>query len=511
MKLYIYKITTIAAFLCLSVISYAQTPFVGIANWQGNKPAAVCVTLDDGCINQFLFGQAVLDSHGIKGSFNIITNLKSNCDGGNAPAGDLNYYQGSGSQYWDLLQTAINKGHEIGDHTVTHPYLDSLWHDTTKVPGRYKEWRDTVGQEIGQSKVTLEQELYEPNSTTTHYNILTFAYPYGSGQNTRPLVDTVQKYFIGARAAGTHSSTLTWDTYADALATPDTVTKDSSFFNYYYQVESYGMTNTTTSKWFAAQLDSTIKNQGWFIPMYHNIGNTRSLVDSDLYTVSDTAFSHQMDSLALKKDSLWIAPFRDVLRYSKENISTSIDSVRIKGDSVLTAYVSDSIKNPIFNVPLTFVISNWGCACDMDSIVQTGTISGTGTKTHKKLAVAKGTKGTIQFNAVVDSGGVLTLYKSIKVVTGIIPSADTYFELYQNVPNPTSATTAISYSLKQAGNVQLELFDITGTTSKTLVSESQEIGKHSYSLNTESLQAGVYFYRLSSGGVFDVKKMVVIK
>ena len=499
----------VVAIICSTFLCHAQTntkpsPSVSTANWQGNKKAAVCVTFDDGCVNQFAIGQAVLDSHNIKGTFNIITDLPSNCDGATNPAGGPNVYGGTANPlYWAMLQKAINVGHEIGAHTVHHPYLGNVWADT--VNGNPEGGRDSVGHEISKSKVTLEKELYESDGKTP-YSVLTFAYPYGSGQDTIAIVDSVQKYFIAAREAGTYSDVITWDTYADPLAPPDFNVADDAFFDYYYQVESYAATDTMSSKWFARQLDSTIKYSGWFIPMYHNIGGGHSL-DSDLYTVSDTSFYAQMDSLVAKKDSLWIAPFRDVARYSKEKISSSISiatDTKLTNDSIMTIYFSDTIKNPLFNVPLTVLVSGLGCTCSIDSVKQGG----------KKLVVTKPSKGTIQFEAIPDSGNII-IYQDTDTTSRVTaistPSAVDYFELYQNVPNPTSSTTTISYYLKQGGTVTLELFDINGTTAKTLVSEVQTTGKHSYSLSTDNLSAGIYFYRLTSDNAFDVKKMVIIK
>src|SRR6185437_6917260 len=84
------------------LLCHAQTnpsPSVSIANWQGNKKAGLCITLDDGCINQFKLGQPIMDSLNLNGTFYIIANLPSNCDGGydNGTA----YYTGADSTaYW---------------------------------------------------------------------------------------------------------------------------------------------------------------------------------------------------------------------------------------------------------------------------------------------------------------------------------------------------------------------------------------------------------------------------
>ena len=471
-----------------SLTGYAQssTPSVNIVNWQGNKKAAVCVTLDDGCDQQFATARPIMDKLGIKGTFFIITDLDYNCDGGPNATPTIAVYNGKGSpEYWDSLQNTINLGHEIGAHTVHHPNLDDVFN---KGKGA-----DSLGDEIHLSKVALEQELHMPNKPGVPYNVLTFAYPYGSGQDTLPIIDTVQKYFIAARGAGTQSYSHTWDTYIDA-----TQQKAQGFLNYYYQVESYACTDTLDIKWFNAMLDSTIQNSGWFNPMYHNIGGTS--LENDEYSVSATNFQAQMEAIVAQESNIWVAPFKDVARYSKENINSKATFISTK-NGVTTIGLTTTLTDTNFCVPLTLLVSNFNCTCSVDSVKQAG----------KQLAFSTPNTSELQFNALPLAGNI-TIYTHTGAVTALVaPSASDYFELYQNVPNPSSSSTAISYNLKQAGAVTLELFDITGATAKTLVSEQQTIGKYSYSLNTDNLQAGIYFYRLSSGNAFDVKKMVVIR
>ena len=492
MKSYIPQLLLTLAIISYSLLGFTQTssPSVNIANWQGNKKAAVCVTLDDGCDQQFVVGKHVMDSLGIKGTFFIITNLNSNCDGGQGANPPMTIYNGKGSpEYWDTLQNTINQGHEIGAHTVHHPELASIYN---------KYGIDSVTKELSMSKATLEQELHEPGQDTIPYKVLTFAYPYGSGQDNKHIIDSVQKYFIAARAAGTYDSVITWDTYANAKNPTS-----NGFINYWYQVESYAATDTMSNQWFSRQLDSTIKYAGWFNAMYHNIGGTS--LDADLYSVSPSNFRAQMEAIVAQKNNLWVAPFRDVVRYNKETASST---AKVKTSDSLTTVISltDTIKNPAFCVPLTLLVSNFTCTCSIDSIKQAENI----------LSFCTPTTSQIQFNAVPNAGDI-TIYtgtaakKSGGITAISAPSTEDYFELYQNVPNPALATTAISYNLKQAGAVTLELFDINGTTTKTLVSEVQTIGKHSYSLSTDNLQTGIYFYRLTSGNTFDVKKMVVIR
>jgi len=85
------------------------------------------------------------------------------------------------------------------------------------------------------------------------------------------------------------------------------------------------------------------------------------------------------------------------------------------------------------------------------------------------------------------------------------------YALLQNYPNPFNPTTEISYQLPAAGFVTLNVYDVLGRKAKTLVSERQNAGTHSLTLNAAGLSSGVYFYRLTAGNFVDTKKLLLLK
>ncbi len=85
------------------------------------------------------------------------------------------------------------------------------------------------------------------------------------------------------------------------------------------------------------------------------------------------------------------------------------------------------------------------------------------------------------------------------------------FGLMQNYPNPFNATTRISYTLDNAAMVKLEVFDVAGKWSRTLVHGKQDAGKHQLTFDAQSLSSGVYYLRLNVEGRTAVKKMAVVK
>lgn len=89
-------------------------------------------------------------------------------------------------------------------------------------------------------------------------------------------------------------------------------------------------------------------------------------------------------------------------------------------------------------------------------------------------------------------------------------SAGNAFVLYQNFPNPFSKSTHIEFDAKFAANVLLELYSADGKKIETLLDEVV-YGRNRVDVNASKLDAGVYYYRLTTSGKTYTKKMVVVK
>ncbi len=86
-----------------------------------------------------------------------------------------------------------------------------------------------------------------------------------------------------------------------------------------------------------------------------------------------------------------------------------------------------------------------------------------------------------------------------------------HFELHDAFPNPFNPSTNISYTLNKSSEVHLEVFDSLGKKVADLVQNFQTAGAYNILFNASRLSSGLYFYRLSSGGFSDVRKMYLIK
>jgi hypothetical protein len=104
-------------------------------------------------------------------------------------------------------------------------------------------------------------------------------------------------------------------------------------------------------------------------------------------------------------------------------------------------------------------------------------------------------------------------YSSIVEVEVLTPGT---FILAQNYPNPFNPSTKITFSLAVDSKVRLKVFDALGQDVTTLVNENLSAGVHNYDFNAESLNSGIYIYKIEASGAngaefVDIKKMMFVK
>ncbi|WP_211204022.1 leucine-rich repeat domain-containing protein [Chloroherpeton thalassium] len=85
------------------------------------------------------------------------------------------------------------------------------------------------------------------------------------------------------------------------------------------------------------------------------------------------------------------------------------------------------------------------------------------------------------------------------------------YALEQNYPNPFNPSTTIAFSMKQAGNAKLSVYDLLGRVVYETVLDVSA-GSHTIQFHAGHLTSGIYFYRLvASGNVIGTKKMLLLK
>lgn len=120
----------------------------------------------------------------------------------------------------------------------------------------------------------------------------------------------------------------------------------------------------------------------------------------------------------------------------------------------------------------------------------------------------------------VDANGLLTArmervdFPPVSIALSDIASVDglpTSYDLGQNYPNPFNPATVISYDVPKASHVTLEVFNVLGQRVASLVDQEMDAGKYTVEFDGSEISSGIYFYRLTSDGFTDTKKMVMVK
>ena len=124
----------------------------------------------------------------------------------------------------------------------------------------------------------------------------------------------------------------------------------------------------------------------------------------------------------------------------------------------------------------------------------------------EKSAAKGGTTEVTEWRSSLDGSGEAS--KPVET-----PSS---FTLDQNYPNPFNPTTTIRYTLTEAANVTLTIYNQLGQRIRTLASGPQAAGTHTLEWNATNdagarVPSGLYVYRLEAGNVSLTRSMTLLK
>ena len=85
------------------------------------------------------------------------------------------------------------------------------------------------------------------------------------------------------------------------------------------------------------------------------------------------------------------------------------------------------------------------------------------------------------------------------------------YALEQNYPNPFNPVTTIKFSIPEATNVRLSVYNVLGEKVTELVDGKLEAGRYSYEWNGSNVATGIYIYELRTEKFISIKKMLLIK
>ena len=128
------------------------------------------------------------------------------------------------------------------------------------------------------------------------------------------------------------------------------------------------------------------------------------------------------------------------------------------------------------------------------------------------------TSGNIEIKVILSDGELTdslnwTLESTVNIAEKLLPQETS---LYQNYPNPFNPTTTIKYDVKEAGMVEVAVYNSRGALVKKLVNENKEAGRYQLKWSGidsygRGVTSGLYFYKMSTKGFTKIRRALLVK
>jgi hypothetical protein len=182
---------------------------------------------------------------------------------------------------------------------------------------------------------------------------------------------------------------------------------------------------------------------------------------------------------------------------------TSFSASVVKGAVNLSWKTATEVNNMGFNVERSSNKSDWTKL----AFVQ-GNQTTTSTNSYSYVDKSVNQTGNYYYRLKqIDNDGSYK-YSSIVEVDVNSPSV---FTLNQNYPNPFNPSTVISYTLPQASNVKLMVYNAIGQPVRVLENGFKNSGTYNVTFNASELSSGIYFCKIEAGQFSSIRKMMLVK
>ena len=270
---YMRKQTRVAVLIFTIFISlfegnvFAQT-IDTVFKWPEGKKAAISLTFDDARFSQVDTGTALLDKYGVKATFFVVPS--------------------SVEQRLDGWKKAVANGHEIGNHTMTHPCTGNFLWSRKNALENYSI--NDIQNEITECNTRIKELL----GVTAEV----FAYPCGQkfvgrDTNTKSYVPLISKMFILGR--GWRDETLVDPLFCD-LSQVSGIEMDGKNFDEILSL-----------------IEEAKKNGQWLILAGHEMG------EGGVQTTQLSMLKQLIEYIQNPSNQIWIAPAGTVAEYIEKN------------------------------------------------------------------------------------------------------------------------------------------------------------------------------------------------
>ncbi len=262
-----FKLIVLAFVMHLNTVVFAQKDSA-LFTWPEGKRAAVSLTFDDARESQVIVGTNLLDQYGIKATFFVVpATMEKQLDG------------------W---KKAVAKGHEIGNHSLTHPCTGNFtWSRTNAL-------EDYTLEQMKDQLVGCNKRIQE----LLHVKAEVFAYPcgqkfVGKGINTKSYVPLVAELFLAGRGwLDEAANDPTYDNFAQLTG----VESDGKDFEQVLPL-----------------LEDAKKTGQWLVLAGHEMG------DSGTQTTRLAMLKKLIEYAQNPSNGIWIEPMGTVAKYIKEH------------------------------------------------------------------------------------------------------------------------------------------------------------------------------------------------
>jgi hypothetical protein len=225
------------------------------------------------------------------------------------PGGDRRY-----TITWDELRRHAAAGHEIANHSVTHPFMPAL--DEANIVYEIEKANEDIREQLG-PKHTFSIEA-----------------PYGiDDPRVRPIV---MARFPLARNWVT-------DDFMDGILRGDR--RDPTTSTKAYVQWQRGPVARSTLDEMQGWVDTSIGHGIWLVLVFHGIEG----IGYEALTV-DTMRAY-LDYIQAHEPRLWIATFQDGGKYARERVNSKVEA-KMNGEAIEVS-VTHSLAAPVYDVPLT--------------------------------------------------------------------------------------------------------------------------------------------------------------
>ena len=217
---------------------------------------------------------------------------------------------------WDDLKQYAKQGHEIGSHTITHPYLAVLD-------------EENMLYELEKSKTDILTHLGA-------YHTFSAEGPYGT-EDPR-VMECINRIYPVTR-------NRMQEPYLEELNRSSKISPQLHGDKEYVQWQRGAYTRTSLSEMKAWVDTAVVQRNTWLVLVFHGIdGIGWEAVDSELL---DSYFQY----IKSQEEDVWVATFGNVARYMRQRMSAQVDTK--VSDNMVSVELTHQLDTSMYNIPLT--------------------------------------------------------------------------------------------------------------------------------------------------------------